>query len=253
MSKILFLADLHGNMTATLALEKGIEKIQPDDIWFLGDAVGKGPENDKTLDWVRNHCHHFIAGNWDEVVIKSSDVINNKHDLKEQIDDEFMGWLKSNAFYVNQLGDERIEWLRSLPMEDEVLISGVNFRLFHGRPIDENYHPYLSMDELNTGFTDTKSTVHQGFISADCHMPYIRSHNMGYAINTGSVGNSLGIPRCHALLIEGDLGEPKLTPMSMNILSIPYDNELAAKIADEYDVPDREAYKNEILKGVYSR
>ena len=76
---------------------------------------------------------------------------------------------------------------------------------------------------------------------------------MGYAINTGSVGNSLGIPRCHALLIEGDLGESKLTPMSMNILSIPYDNELAAKIADEYDVPDREAYKNEILKGVYSR
>ncbi|SKA71196.1 Calcineurin-like phosphoesterase superfamily domain-containing protein [Eubacterium uniforme] len=76
MSKILFLADLHGNMTATLALEKEIEKIQPDDIWFLGDAVGKGPENDKTLDWVRNHCHHFIAGNWDEVVIKSSGVIN---------------------------------------------------------------------------------------------------------------------------------------------------------------------------------
>ena len=29
MDKILFLADLHGNMTATLALEKEIEKIQP--------------------------------------------------------------------------------------------------------------------------------------------------------------------------------------------------------------------------------
>ena len=65
MQKILFLADLHGNMPATLALEKEIEKIKPDDIWFLGDAVGKGPESDKTLDWVRKNCNHFIAGNWD--------------------------------------------------------------------------------------------------------------------------------------------------------------------------------------------
>ena len=65
MSKILFLADLHGNMPATLALEKEIEKIKPDLIWFLGDAVGKGPDSDKTLDWVCAHCDKFIAGNWD--------------------------------------------------------------------------------------------------------------------------------------------------------------------------------------------
>lgn len=44
MSKIRFLADLHGNMPATLALEKEIDRIKPDVIWFLGDAVGKGPE-----------------------------------------------------------------------------------------------------------------------------------------------------------------------------------------------------------------
>ena len=66
MSKILFLADLHGNMPTTLALEKEMEKIRPDDVWFLGDAVGKGPESDKTLDWVRSHCSHFIKGNWDD-------------------------------------------------------------------------------------------------------------------------------------------------------------------------------------------
>ena len=42
-----------------------MEKIRPDDIWFLGDAVGKGPESDKTCDWVRTHCNHWVAGNWD--------------------------------------------------------------------------------------------------------------------------------------------------------------------------------------------
>ncbi len=240
MSKILFLADLHGNMPATLALEKEIDKIQPDDIWFLGDAVGKGPESDKTLDWVRKNCRHFVSGNWDVGCLLGAKKDDSSQD--------------PNCFYWNQLGKERLEWIESLPAEDEVLISGINFRLFHGRPIDSNYHSYLSLDELRSGFTDTKGSLHGGFISADCHMPYIRELDLGYAINTGSVGNSLGLPRCHALILEGELGNPELSPISMNVISIPYDNQLAAKVADDYpDLPNRDAYKNEILTGVYSR
>ncbi|MBR3247031.1 MAG: metallophosphoesterase family protein [Clostridiales bacterium] len=239
MSKILFIADLHGNMPATLALEKELDRICPDDIWFLGDAVGKGPESDKTLDWVRANCRHFIKGNWDDGCVWAS-----KPDCTDP---------GPNAFYCGQLGQERLDWLESLPLEDEVLISGISFRLFHGRPVDDNYHSYLSMDELKPGFTDTQGKTHGGFISADCHMPYIRSTDLGYAINTGSIGNSLGVPRCHALLIEGIPGSEELSPVSMNILSIPYDNELAARIADAYPLPNREAYKTEVLTGVYSR
>ena len=239
MTKILFLADLHGNMTATLALEKEMEKIKPDDVWFLGDCVGKGPENDKTLDWVRENCGHHIAGNWDEDIVKGA-----KKD--PEFKDPF-------AFFWKQLGKERLEWLASLPFEDEILISGISFRLFHGRHLDKNYHPYLSMDEMVPGFTDTKGKVHGGFICGDCHMPYVREMKQGYALNTGSVGNSLGVTNCHALLIEGEPGSSDLAPISMNILSIPYDNELAAKVADEYPLPYKEAYKNEVMTGVYSR
>ena len=240
MDKILFIADLHGNMPATLALEKEINKIRPDDIWFLGDAVGKGPESDKTVDWVKAHCNHYLSGNWDMLMVEWSKQCPPGHE--------------HNAFYWNQLGKERLDWLESLPTEAEVMISGISFRLFHGRPIDENYHSYLSMDEYRPGFPDTKGKLHGGFICADCHMPYIREMDLGYTINTGSVGNSLGLPRCHALVIEGELGLSNLAPISFNILSIPYDNVLAAKIADEYpDLPRKEAYKNEVLTGVYSR
>ena len=49
--KIVVLADVHGNMEAVEALEKELERIRPDDICFLGDAVGKGPESDKAIDW----------------------------------------------------------------------------------------------------------------------------------------------------------------------------------------------------------
>ena len=245
MAKLLFLADLHGNMPATLALQEQIEKIRPDDIWFLGDAVGKGPENDKTLDWVREHCRHYIAGNWDDGIVQGA-----KED--PGYNDEFFKD-PDNSFYARQLGRERLEWLESLPFEDEVLISGISFRLVHGRPKAINFHPYLNIDELAPGFTDSNGKLHGGFISADCHMPYVRLTDLGYAINTGSVGNSLGVPRVHALLIEGELGADELSPISMNILSIPYDNAAAAAAADEYPVPNREAYKNEVLTGVYSR
>ena len=240
MAKILFLADLHGNMPATRALEKEIKRIKPDDIWFLGDAVGKGPESDKTLDWVRKNCNHFIAGNWDTGMVYYSKTRPKK----------FM----QDKFYWDQLGKERLEWLESLPLEDEILISGINFRLIHGRMIDINYHSNLTLEELKKGFTDTKGILHGGFISADCHMPYIREMELGYAINTGSVGNSLGIPRVHALLIEGKPGNSELSPITMSVLSIPYDNQEAVRIVDEYpELPNAEAYKREILTGIYSR
>ena len=108
-------------MPATLALEKEMDRIRPDDIWFLGDAVGKGPESDKTLDWVRDHCGHFIKGNWDDGCVMSA-----KPDCTDP---------GPNAFYCDQLGKERLDWLESLPLEDEILISGISFRLIHGRPV----------------------------------------------------------------------------------------------------------------------
>ena len=88
--KIVLLADLHGNMVATEAMERELEKIRPDDIWFLGDAVGKGPESDRTCDWARTHCGHWIAGNWDRSMSMYPEY---------------------NAFYRQQLGKERIDWL----------------------------------------------------------------------------------------------------------------------------------------------
>lgn len=63
--RYLFLGDLHGNKPATQALEAALPSIRADELWFLGDAVGKGPDCAYTCDWVREHCSHFIGGNWD--------------------------------------------------------------------------------------------------------------------------------------------------------------------------------------------
>lgn len=240
MSKILFLADLHGNMPATLALEREIKKIAPDDVYFVGDCVGKGPENDKTLEWVRANCKHFVAGNWDDGIVKGSK--------------NCLPGYEASHFFWDQLSKEQLAWLESLPFEDEVLISGLNFRIFHGRPTDQNYHSWLNPAELEPAFTNKAGKKFDGFICADCHQAYIRETGNGFAINTGSVGNALGVPRCHALLIEGDVGSTERTPIRFTTIDIPYDNQLAAEIARNCsELPNKEAYIKEVLTGVYSR
>ena len=233
--KIVILADLHGNMVATEAMERELEKIRPDDIWFLGDAVGKGPESDKTCDWARNRCRHWIAGNWDRAI---------------RLYPDFQG----NAYYMRQLGEERLDWLDSLPLEDELEISGFRFRLVHGRFLDPLYLSFDPDEKLREGFHfhDGRPDAN-GLICADSHRPFVRPLVGGYAINTGSVGNNLSLARAHALLLEGEPG-PEPAPLRITLLSVPYDNREAAGRADLYpDLPKKEAYQNEVMTGTYSR
>ena len=229
--KIVLLADLHGNMVATEAMEKELDRIQPDDVWFLGDAVGKGPESDKTCDWARTRCNHWIAGNWDRGLSSHRE---------------------ENPFYTEQIGEERFRWLDSLPLEDELTISGIRFRLVHGRFLDPLYLSFDPDDKLRAGFRFHDGRPEAGgMICADSHRPFVRPLEGGYAINTGSVGNNLSLPRAHALLLEG---EKERGPLNITILSVPYDNRKAAERADLFpDLPLREAYRKEVLTGVYSR
>ena len=204
--KIILLSDLHGNMTATKAMERELDRIRPDDVWFLGDAVGKGPESDKTCDWVRSHCNHWIAGNWDRGL--SAD--------KEK-----------DSFYSRQIGPERFAWLDSLPLEDELTISGMRFRLVHGRFLDPLYLSFDPDEKLRQGFRfhDGRPEA-DGMICADSHRPFIRP-------------------------LEG---ETQGGPLGITILSVPYDNRKAAEIVDLYpDLPMREAFRKEVLTGIYSR
>ncbi len=231
--KIAFVGDLHGNYVATQALEKELRRQQVDEIWFLGDAVGKGPQNVETCDWVRANCTVCIGGNWDYGI-----------GGKEFAED---------GYFWAQLGEERMEWLRNLPSETDCWISGTHFRLFHGRPVT----PLISVQEDKAVFAEAfraNGVKYDGIIFADSHRPFVRTLNDGYALNTGSVGNSMGVPKAHALIIDGEMGSQAETTMTMTILSVPYDNEAAANIArQDENLPHRESFIKEVLTGIYSR
>ena len=231
--KIACIGDLHGNYVATQALEAELRRMQVDEIWFLGDAVGKGPQNAETCDWVRKNCTLCVGGNWDYGI-----------GGKEFAED---------GYFWSQLGPERMEWLRTLPRETERWISGVHFRLFHGRPVT----PLISVQADKAVFAEAfcaDGVTYTGIIFADSHRPFVRTLNDGYALNTGSVGNSLGVAKAHALILEGEVGGREEAVLTMTILSVPYDNDAAAEIArQDVNLPHRESYIREVLTGIYSR
>jgi len=231
MKRYLFLGDLHGNYRATLALEALLPSLRADEVWFLGDAVGKGPSNAETCDWVRAHCDHFVGGNWDY-------GIGGK---------EF----PEDGYFWAQLGPERMAWLNGLPREAELTLSGLRFRLFHGRPVTPLLKGSDSSDVLHTALVTDHGTF-DGAIFADSHRPFLRSLNPGYIMNTGSVGVSMGMTRCHALIV--DAGDTADDPLFFTVLSVPYDREAA--VADALaspGLPHRDAYIREIRTGIYSR
>ena len=232
MKRYIFLGDLHGNWPATQAMDAMLTSLGPDEIWFLGDAVGKGPDSARTLDWTRERCHHFIGGNWDY-------GIGGK-------------LFPADQYYWDQLGPERMAWLSALPREAEMWLSGIRFRLFHGRPVER----LMQVDDDKTVLMEAfrkRGVQYGGVIFADSHRPFFRTLRTGYMVNTGSVGNSMGVPNAHALMVEAEPGE-KRAPLMCTILSVPYDNEAAARDArGDPGLPMRAAYINEVLTGVYSR
>lgn len=233
--RILLLSDLHGNMTATKAMEREMLDLWPDLVIFLGDAVGKGPRSDETLDWARKHCDLMIGGNWD-------------YGLGEK-------QFPADGFYWDQLGQERLDYLKKLPREAELNVSGYRFRLIHGRPVMPLVKGFDPDEVLAEACRMSDGSEADGLIFGDSHRPFFRTAAGKYVMNTGSVGNNLGgIPRAHAILIEGKDGMAEKAGFRTTVISVPYDNEAEAKIAEETEnMPKKEAYLKEIRTGRYGR
>lgn len=235
MARILLLSDLHGNRTATEKMAEEIRQIAPDRLIFLGDAVGKGPCSDFTCDWVRENCDTVIGGNWD-------------YGVGGKI-------FAPDGFFWDQLGEERLKWLRELPREGELRLSGLTFRLVHGRPV----HPLMQAGDpdetLVPLFTLPNGKTYDGAIFGDSHRPFFRTVGGAYIINSGSVGSNLGgIPRAHAILLEGDTEAKEKTSFRCTVISTVYDNEAEAEIARRVpELPKQAAYIREVLTGHYSR
>lgn len=232
--QIALIADLHGNRPAVEALERDLSLIKPDQIICLGDIVGKGPSNDFTFDWARQNCDLILGGNWDYGV-------GNQ---------EF----PNDEYYWDQLGEDRLRFLRELPLEHELMMSGRRIRLFHGRPVMENL--IVAQNDISLiepFFTDAQGKRYDAVIYADAHRQALRTISPGLFVNTGSVGNAMGIPKCCYAILCAEEGEAP-APFEIRLRQLDYDRDQAVLDAQNAPkVPRIETYIREIQTGIYSR
>ncbi len=232
--RIAVIADLHGNRPATDALERELARCRPDKIYCLGDIVGKGPSSDYTFDWAMERCDLVLGGNWDIFVGYKS--------------------FEPDSFYWEQLGENRLDILRGLPLEKTISLSGRRIRLFHGRPTMAHLiHAHDSKDDILPLFTDASGEECDVAGYADAHRQALRSIGSRLLFNCGSVGNALGRPECCYALLEGGEDDPA-APFSIQMLQFPYDRDQAIRDAEAAPRVNRiDSYINEVRTGRYSR
>lgn len=232
--QIALIADLHGNRPATEALARDLAFIRPDKIICLGDIVGKGPSSDFTFDWAVAHSDLILGGNWDYGVGSQQ--------------------FPADRFFWEQLGEERLQFLRELPREHELWMSGRRIRLFHGRPVMENLvMPHHEYEQIAPFFDAPDGKRYDVVIYADAHCQGLRTMLHGLWANTGSVGNALGENRCCYAILCGEEGTNP-APFEIRFRQLDYDRAQAVRDAQAApDVPNIAAYIREIETGIYSR
>ena len=129
MSKIAIISDIHGNLLALEAVFDDIKKNDIDKIICLGDLVGKGPSCKRVIDFCRYKCDVVVAGNWDKFL---------SHKMEER-----------NRWYLDRIGEERLQYLRELPESVGFYLSGRFIRLFHAHSEDVylRMYPNLEIEE----------------------------------------------------------------------------------------------------------
>lgn len=236
MERIAVISDIHANITALNAVLDDIKNRNIRRIICLGDIVSKGVSPKEVIDIVRENCEIILKGNCDEVMCSDR--------AKER---EF--WTRM------QIGEERAEFLKNLPVMHEFYFSGYLIRLFHASPfgLDLLFNPAYSNKENNYANLEIdnplelfKNTEFIGKNENDkvpdivgyghIHTPNIVRYQNKMIFNTGSVGapiemlnrdqecptNKFSTVASYTIL-EGIYGEKDLQPISITNVRVPYD------------------------------
>lgn len=237
MEQLALISDIHGNLPALKAVLNDIDNRNIKRILCLGDVVGKGPNNPEVLDICRKKCEIILRGNWEEYVASYNP--------------------KESAIWVQQqLGEERVKYIRSTQMIKEMWISGKFLRLFHAHPTGfKRVFTHGTLEDKKTLFIDPKTNRISDMAGyADIHRPYMQMIENRMLFNIGSVGNPLDMPLSSYVVLTGEFDSKQLAGYSIDFIRVSYDIKRAVK--DAYSVknlPSLDDYIKEITICEYNR
>jgi predicted phosphodiesterase len=200
------ISDVHANAAALRSVLSDIRKRRIQSIFFLGDAVGYGPEPNESVGLLKSECKTIIAGNHDWGVLGLTETGSFNEYARIAL-----AWTRGVLTADNQ------EILRTSPLKSE--ISEMNITLVHATPCEpEKWHYLLTLSDAEINFKYMHTDI--CFIGHS-HRPFIiemsltgelktnkqemhKTEGSRYIINAGSIGQPRdGDPRaCYALMDE---------------------------------------------------
>lgn len=193
---IAVISDVHANLEAIESVLKDIRKREIEDVLFLGDAVGYGPDPNRCIDLLKKECKVFLAGNHDRAAVGMTDI-------------EYFNEFARAAIVWTEgvLTEEHKEFLSSLPVSI-IFHSIEDIFLVHSTPREpESWHYLLTLWDAEINFRYFSERI---CLLGHSHVPFviekqpsgdmlvyrdnvILKKGLRYIINVGSVGQ----PRDH--------------------------------------------------------
>jgi putative phosphoesterase len=207
MTRIAALSDVHGNLPALEAVLADIARERPDRIVVAGDLVLNGPDPAGVVDALRALVADgtaVIAGNTD-VAVADFDFAAAFPWMTDGVADAIVD---AAEWAHEALGEERVDWLRSLPSERRVRADDDTLVLVcHGSPgsqtagFDQDLDPSVTIERVAR--TDARVIV-----CGHTHLPEVRDLGWKIIVNDGSAGYVFdGDPTASWALIDLEDGE----------------------------------------------
>ena len=249
MGKIAVISDIHGNLEALKTVLLDIESKGIQQIYCLGDIIGKGTRPNECLDLLKNTT--MVYGNWE-------DFFNNKICLSNNE-------LERYNLLNKLLSKENKDRLKSLPLCYELYISGRLVRMFHANPNNawDNVLAIDRIDDIYSLFLPSKNTsdnIADVIVYAHTHMQNLMKLYNRTLINVGSVGNAFDIIRnkkkdgnnkntttANYLIIEGEIDSKEFSNIGFEFISLDYN--INKELEDGKENPEFGNYSNELLTG----
>ena len=185
-ARVAVISDVHGNLPALTAVRAALKKERPDHVLITGDHVFQGPDPSGVVDALRDMeaaGATIVQGNTDVAVADfdygaafpwmTDGVADTIRDAAEWAHDE--------------LGDERVAWLRRLPSERRLMVEDTMVLGCHASPgsqtqgFDAQLDPNVTLERVSR--TDARVIC-----CGHTHLPEIRDLGWKLIVNAGSAG-----------------------------------------------------------------
>jgi putative phosphoesterase len=175
--RIAIVSDIHGNLTAFDAVLADLRETAPDLIFHGGDLVSGGAHSPEIVDRIRDLGWQGVLGNTDEMMFRPESVAEFlKHESIAAVVQEMA------AVEREWLGEERIAWLRGLPLKQV----HDSMALVHACPEScwRSPMPEATDLELETAYAPLGKPV---AVYGHVHRGFVRTVSSMTVVNTGSV------------------------------------------------------------------